>query len=343
MFKVISLYLFMTAIIWGQNIELTMKNDRFYHKGELYTGIVKEEKFFIRRFTDVITTYENGILTAKKKLIYEEKMIGYTGKYVKDNIAGEYTWDFDNKRIKYRGYVKGALITEGYYNYEFKKIGIWRKYLDGVLLLEEFNYDLLNENNRKSNEVLREISEKEMKKIKTIYPYKENIQWFNSEGKIFEIGDSFDLTNFTGTMKRKINGVLVDLFRYKKGVCYEIRTFFYNGGPKHEMALKKKKFGIGCNGYQRDYYYNGNIEENITVSVGRGYTGPLAAFKSSFNPTGLGRRSVGFHESVSYSGPFRQYYSNGQLMVEGDDYNRSQNVENLTIYDISGNRIFFNN
>lgn len=116
------LCLFMATTAFSQDIDLSMKNDKFYYKEEVYTGVVKEEKSFARYFTDTITTYEKGIVIAKKRLVYEDKMIGYTGIRVKDTVAGEYTWDFDNKRIKYRGYVKGMLTTEGDYNYDLKKL-----------------------------------------------------------------------------------------------------------------------------------------------------------------------------------------------------------------------------
>lgn len=343
MLKLNVLHLFMAMTVFSQDINLSMKNDKFYYKEEVYTGVVKEEKSFARYFTDTITTYEKGVIIAKKRLIYEDKMIGYTGKRVKDTVSGVYTWDFDNKRIKYKGYVKGMLTTEGDYNYDFKKIGVWKKYLDEILLIEEFNHDLLNANNRKSKEVFRKISEEEMGKIKITYPYEKNTEWFNSKDERFEIDDSFDIDNFTGTMKIKINGALTELYKYNEGVCYETRTFYYNKGPRHEMVLEKNKFGSGYTGYQRDYYYNGNIEEELTVTLGRGYTSPLEAFKTSFNPTGLGQRSVGFNETFSYSGPFKQYYSNGQLMVEGENYRDSQNVEDLIIYDIKGNRLYIDN
>ena len=342
MLKFIYLYLFIAGTIFGQNIELAERNGRFYYKGELYTGEVRRERYFIRRFTDEITLYERGLPTAKKRLVYEEKMMGLTGRYAKDLVAGEYTWDFDREVIKYKGYVKGMLVTEGYYSYELKKIGIWKKYLGGTLLIEEFNHDLLNENNSKSNEVFRKISEEEMKEIKLMHPYKESFQVFNSEGEIVKLDEDFDLNNFTGTMEKKINGNIIDISRYRDGFCYEITSYYYNGGLKFQMVLNKRSFGRGYRGYQREYYYNGNIEEEVTVTAGRGYTGPLAAFKSSFNPTGNGRRSVGMHDTISYSGPFKQYYSNGQLMVQGENYNGSQDMEKLTIYDIDGQRIFLN-
>lgn len=277
--------------------------------------------------------------TARKRLVYEEKMIGLTGRYVKDLVASEYTWDFDKERINYKGYVKGMLVTEGYYSYEFKKIGIWKKYLGGTLLIEEFNHDLLNKNNRESKEVFRKISEEEMKEIKIIHPYNKCFQVFNSEGEVIELDERFDLNDFNGTMEKRINRALINISRYRDGVCYEITSYYYNGGLEFQMILNKRSFGRGYRGYQRDYYYNGNVEEEVTVSVGRGYTGPLAAFKSSFNPTGNGRRSVGMHDTISYSGPFKQYYSNGQLMAQGDNYNKSQDIQELTIYDIGGHRI----
>ncbi len=339
MFKFVYLYFFIVVTIFGQSIELLEKNGKFYYEGKLYTGEVKKERFFIRRFTDEITKYEKGLPIGKKRLVYEEKMIGFTGKYVKDLVAGEYIWDFDREVIKYNGYVKGMLVTEGYYNYELKKIGIWKKYLGGTLLIEEFNHDLLNENNKKSNEVFRKISEEEMNKIKVIHPYKESFKVFNSQGEVIKLDENFDLNNFTGTMEKRINGNIMDISRYRDGVCYEITSYYYNGGLQFQMVLNKRSFGRGYRGYQRDYYYNGNVKEEVTVTTGRSYTGPLAAFKSSFNPTGNGRRSVGMHDTISYSGPFKQYYSNGQLMVQGENYNRSQDMEKLIIYDVNGQRI----
>ncbi|GIU32285.1 hypothetical protein TUM3792_44680 [Shewanella sp. MBTL60-007] len=48
MLKLNVLHLFMAMTVFSQDINLSMKNDKFYYKEELYTGVVKEEKSFAR-------------------------------------------------------------------------------------------------------------------------------------------------------------------------------------------------------------------------------------------------------------------------------------------------------
>ncbi len=338
--RILLFFILTLNILYSQN--LIEKNGKFYENKKLYTGEIKKEKFFLNRFNEEITTYKNGDIIAKKRYVYEQNQVGYTNKYIKDLISSKYIWDFNKNRILYKGYYLGKLRDEGFFDFKFKKVGIWKSYSYGDLLTEEFNYELYNEyfSNKDDFYVPKERWQEFEKK----YEYKESSVYYDEKGNLFIPDKDFKYSTFNGTVKHLVNEKPILSYKYKDGFCYENIEYFYSGKKKSEMILEEKEFGFFKKkkwvGVLKNYYYNGNVKEEFTITIGKAYRSELDVLSSSFNPANTKSLSTGTYETFSTSGSFKQYYSNGQLMVEGENYNKSNDILQLKVYDKKGNRIF---
>ncbi len=303
MFRCIFIYFLYIVALYSQNIDLVEKNGKFYYKDKLFTGIKKEE-IFNRQFSDKITMYKEGVIVGKKRIIYEH--LEFLGRYVKNGlISDEYIWDLDTNKIRYKNYEKGELISEGKFDYDYKRVGSWKWYF-GEEVIREFDYSSLE-------------SRKEIK---------EETQWMNENGEV--VAPHLDYAGFTGTIETKINEITKGKYQYKNGVLYSVKEFYSNGKLKHEMNLEKS-FGRNYNGYEKWYYFNGNLERESVIEYKKYFINPLeSALKKMSSPLGSAPKP-GFYNRKKGSN-VKLYYSTGELMSENSG-------EKTMLYDIEGNLI----
>ncbi len=344
--KKILLFLMLFNILLGNKVKLIEKEGKFYKEGKLFTGVkVDEERKKTAsnfEYSDTIYTYEEGTLVKRKKVVYEERMMGLTNEFLVDQVTAIYNWDYKKKIIYYQKFLDGLLVNEGAYDFTYRKIGVWKEYIEGELLASTFDYDMYNIYIDSKEEGNYTINQKEWDKFDKNIKYKKFIKYFNENEEEFEPASDFDFITFNGKMRIFLGDNLINEYIYQNGFVIENRSFYLNGRIKTEIVVKK--IGIGpfkkWKGFQREFFINGNIKEEVTVTYKTVFNTPLDKLSNSFNPSNMNSTSVGIVEGVSYSGPFRQYYSNGQLAVEGEDYRKSQDIRKLKVYNREGKRIF---
>lgn len=345
--KKIFIFLMLYSFIFGNKVKLLEKEGRYYKEGKLFTGVVvdeaREKKASSFTYSDTVYTYEDGVLVDRRRLSYEERMIGYTNEFLVDQISALYTWDYEKNQINFKRYMDSLLVEEGTYDFTYKKIGVWKEYLEGELLLSTFDYDLYNEYVNKKPDGDFTINQDEWDKFDKKYTYENINKFFDEYGKEFVLDEEFDFSTFNGSMKIYLNEKIINEYVYKDGFVVENKTFYLNGNIKNEIIVEES--GIGpfktWKGFQRDYFSDGKLKEEVSVTYKMTVKTPIDNFRGTFNPSNMNSSSVGLVESVSYAGPFKQFYSNGQLAVEGEDYRTSQDIKTLKVYDREGKRIFY--
>lgn len=305
MIKNIFIYFLCVIILYSQNTEFTEKKGKFYYKNELFTGTKKEE-IFKRRFEDVITVYNKGIVVGRKEIEYEHAAFPGNRLVKSGFISKEYTWDLNTETIILKEYDEGELIAEGNLDYNYERIGIWKWYF-GELIIREFDYNSLE----------------------TRIEIKEKIELIDENG---EKVPGLWREKFTGTIVRKRNKVITSQQQFDNGVLYGVKDFYSDGKLKSEMNLTKT-FLKNYSGYKKSYYRNGNIKSESQAKYLTRFYGPLESFLGAFaNPHGSNRRKAGFYKFLAHSN-YKTYYSTGELKSE---HNKEHDA---TVYDIKGNII----
>lgn len=338
--NIILVYLFIFIHLFAEEIQLKEADGKYYYKNELYTGEKSEQKENRETIYETVSIYSRGELVEETKLVYDKEYIGNTFKEVKGILLSIRKKDFQKKKIDTTNYyLDGSLKSEGAYDFKFDKIGIWNYYTKGDLLVKAVDYDL----GRKNNEGKSFTDKYDDSHIKEInYPDESIIK--DIDGNALEIGKEFTLDNFSGSFEIFTNGKLTFKLVYDQGMIMESYSYFYNGQISYEKKLELKKgfFGKKWVGVEKNYYYNGNIKMEQGLSQKWKNTSSLDLLKDSldFNPSKMKTLSSGRYVSYSYRYPFKQYYDNGQLMVEGDNYTENK-IEDLKVYDREGNLIDF--
>lgn len=345
--KKILIFLMLYSLLLGNKVRLEEREGKFYKENKLFTGVVVDESrkksASIFEYSDTVYTYEDGVLVNRKKIVYEERMIGYTNEFLVDQVSAIYNWDYENNLIYYKNYLDGLLIREGTYDFTYKKVGIWKEYIEGKLLHSTFDYDMYNEYVKNRPEGDFTIDKKEWDKFDKEFEYESYSRFFDENGEEFELEAEFDFGTFNGMMKIYLEDQIINEYKYQNGFVVENKSYYLNGNLKNEIILEEKGMGPfkKWKGYQRDYFADGKLKEEVSVTYKMVMRTPLDNLSDSFNPSNMKSGNIGIVESVSYSGPFRQFYSNGKLAVEGEDYQTSQDIKSLKVYDREGKRIFY--